>query len=78
MNSRLKEETLDKMSLWEKAYISEIKKRDDQILFLETLIETIRDNGNLSYNGNKHLLAFSDLKDLAIKNYENKRSSTIS
>ena len=70
MNSRLKEETIDKISMWEKAYSDEIKRRDERILFLETLIETLRDKGNLSYNGNKHLLAFSDLKDLAIKKYK--------
>lgn len=33
------------------------------------LVATIRDKGNLRYNGNSHLLAFSDLKDEANRTF---------
>ena len=33
------------------------------------LVATIRDKGNLRYNGNVHVLAFSDLKDEANRTF---------
>ena len=39
------------------------------------LVATIRDKGNLRYNGNAHLLAFSDLKDEANRTFHSAQNA---
>ena len=53
-------------------YVDPVRLADEHA-WMAHLLVTIRDKADLRYNGNRGLLAFSDLKDEAAKTFRTKK-----
>lgn len=64
-------ELLELITCDPESFAFEIIGARDEIRWLRHLVATIRDKGGLQYGKNKGLLAFSDLKDEALRTLPN-------